>query len=85
MLHREASSFLGKILVRNFIFQEIFNSSIDGGNDTPADVIEISILEILNGLPDGFPGFVAIVQNYLENINCDEASMLLISKYCERL
>jgi glutamate--cysteine ligase catalytic subunit len=43
----------------------------------------MTIAEIINGSPDGFPGLIPLVESYLNSVNVDVETRCALAKYLE--
>ncbi|KIW62261.1 glutamate-cysteine ligase [Phialophora macrospora] len=63
-------------------------TGLEGSMDTPLGPVEdeysrMSIDEIINGAPDGFPGLIPLVESYLDSVNIDIDTRCRLAVYLD--
>ena len=67
---------------RNATTAERFHfRALEGPNE--GSIMELSLAEILGGKEGAFPGFVPLIFAYLDEIECDPETLVLVSNYME--
>lgn len=77
-LNMEAAHARGATTSKKFHFRhDCFDA------DAPDKTLEMTLNQIMNGMPNVFPGLIPIVHQYLDLINCPVTTRTKLDGYCE--